>query len=393
MARYAEKTKSDLLQLLRMRDEWETPVVVLLVGITSDETPASTGDLRIFDTEDGLSIRLQMPWHPSRLVMNYRREILRSLCLELAYRGAGALPDNHIAQVPAWFTDGLNGVLDIQDGELPASLFQSLLAGSDPLDLDQLEATRAHLLPRTAQMVHRAKAAALVRAMLDFDDGRAKFMEFLVSFRDPESDGLALEDRIAEHFPEMVDDRAGIQKWWSIALARLSSAARIDQLTLNATASALDETISPAPQPEDVMESPTMLELVAEPGKPENREALQRISLGLTRISTNANPLFQPVIAEYHSLLALTLEGSAKPQVLASKAREAEALREGLSLLASEIEDYINWTQATQIGTASSEFDEYFRAADKILQSPRPKRDDPITNYLDSFELELNRPL
>jgi len=393
MARFAEKTKADLLQTFRIRDAWEAPIVIRLVDISSDKQAASSGDLSVLDTQEGLSIQLHMPWNSDRLVMNYRREILRALSLELAYRGTNQLAEGHVAQVPSWFTDGLNGVLDIQNGDLPASLFQSLLAGSDPLNLELLEKTRAHLLPATAQMVHRAKAAALVRALLDFEDGRARLLEFLTSFRDPGTAGLALEQRIAEFFPEMVSDRAGIQKWWSIALARLGSAARIDQMTLNATASAIEDVLAPAPGIGDLVEPVNILELVGEPAKPEHREAMQRIALELTRISTNANPLFQPVIAEYHSLLALALDSSTKPEVLAAKVREAEALREGLGELGSEIEDYINWTQATQIGTASGEFDEYFRAADKILQSPRPKRDDPVTLYIDSLESELNRPL
>ena len=51
-----------------------------------------------------------------------------------------------------------------------------------------------------------------------------------------------------------------------------------------------------------------------------------------------------------------------------------------------EVDDYLNWYEATQSKTMSGAFSQILEAAG----DPPPRRRDPISVYLDSVEIETN---
>jgi hypothetical protein len=50
----------------------------------------------------------------------------------------------------------------------------------------------------------------------------------------------------------------------------------------------------------------------------------------------------------------------------------------------AEIDDYINWFEATQMESQSGAFNDYLRAAHKS-QISAPRRRDPLSVYLDAL--------
>jgi hypothetical protein len=54
----------------------------------------------------------------------------------------------------------------------------------------------------------------------------------------------------------------------------------------------------------------------------------------------------------------------------------------------SDIDDYMNWFEATQMRHGSGVFAGYLRAADEP-QTPEPRRRDPLSIYLDGLEDQL----
>jgi hypothetical protein len=54
----------------------------------------------------------------------------------------------------------------------------------------------------------------------------------------------------------------------------------------------------------------------------------------------------------------------------------------------SDIADYLNWFEATQMGSRSNTFDNYLKTANEISEQDR-KQKSPIARYLDEFELEF----
>jgi hypothetical protein len=51
----------------------------------------------------------------------------------------------------------------------------------------------------------------------------------------------------------------------------------------------------------------------------------------------------------------------------------------------SEIDDYLNWFEATQMNSGSGNFTGYLKAVDQ-LQVPAPRRHDPLSVYVDALE-------
>lgn len=53
-----------------------------------------------------------------------------------------------------------------------------------------------------------------------------------------------------------------------------------------------------------------------------------------------------------------------------------------------EIDDYMNWFEATKSRRASGAFNDYMRAAELAAQRPQ-MRHDPISLYLDALETQF----
>jgi len=62
-----------------------------------------------------------------------------------------------------------------------------------------------------------------------------------------------------------------------------------------------------------------------------------------------------------------------------------KALRARLSDRMTEIDDYLNWFEATQLQTPSGAFADYLRAADD-QRNRQPHRNDALSVYLDALE-------
>jgi hypothetical protein len=54
-----------------------------------------------------------------------------------------------------------------------------------------------------------------------------------------------------------------------------------------------------------------------------------------------------------------------------------------------EIDDYLNWFEATKLPSPSGTFEDYMKAAESAAQ-PRQIKRDPISLYLDVLETEFN---
>jgi hypothetical protein len=62
-----------------------------------------------------------------------------------------------------------------------------------------------------------------------------------------------------------------------------------------------------------------------------------------------------------------------------------EATRQRLATRMSEIDDYMNWFEATQMSKGSGNFTGYLKAVDQS-QLPPPRRHDPLSIYVDALE-------
>jgi hypothetical protein len=103
----AEQTKTNLLGLMRQRDDWKTPVVVNLQSQQSNLPEVPPADLRFSQTGFGIKLQLDLTISKNVDVSLVERELLRAILLEMVYRNqphitAGAV----LVEPPDWLIEG-----------------------------------------------------------------------------------------------------------------------------------------------------------------------------------------------------------------------------------------------------------------------------------------------
>src|SRR5437868_13020922 len=82
----AEQTKTNLLTLLRQRDDWKTPVVINLQPQQANVPEIPPADLRFSQTVFGIKVQLDLTISKNIDVSLVERELLRAILLEMSYR-------------------------------------------------------------------------------------------------------------------------------------------------------------------------------------------------------------------------------------------------------------------------------------------------------------------
>src|SRR6059058_5455263 len=161
----AEQTKTDLLGLLRQRDDWKTPVVVNLQSQQSNLPELPPADLRFSQTGFGIKLQLDLTISKNVDVSLVERELLRAVLLEMIYRNqphitAGAM----LVEPPDWLIDG---ALVLSPERDRGPLIEAIADTEKPVSLDKFLRQRPALLDSTGRALYRAYAFALLQLLLD----------------------------------------------------------------------------------------------------------------------------------------------------------------------------------------------------------------------------------
>ena len=140
----AEQTKTNLLGLLRQRDDWKTPVVVNLQPQQANVPDIPPADLRFSQTGFGIKLQLDLTISKNVDVSLVERELLRATLLEMIYREqphitAGAV----LVEPPDWLIDG---VLALTPGRDRGPLIEAIGNTGKPLPLEKFLGQRPGLL-------------------------------------------------------------------------------------------------------------------------------------------------------------------------------------------------------------------------------------------------------
>jgi hypothetical protein len=96
-----------------------------------------------------------------------------------------------------------------------------------------------------------------------------------------------------------------------------------------------------------------------------------------------ANPVLRPVAREYQQIAALLTRG--KRRGIAKRLSHLDSTRKQLAARMSDIDDYMNWFEATQMKNGSGNFTDYLKAMDQSQISPS-KRHDRLSAYVDALD-------
>ena len=379
----AERTKRELLTLLGQRDDWATAIVINAQYPQANlpELPRLQVDLG--QTGFGLKLQLDLVIDPAVSRVEIRRELLRALFLEMIYRREPRLPPGTTyASPPAWLLDGIPSEKSDLPRERVAALLASFAASGNVWPLHKFLGQRVELLDATTRNLYRAYSFALVDLLSHGPDGRRRLTQYILDLPRAANDPM---EELRNHFQELFGTESA-EVTWQKQIARFSRNQPYQLLSSAETERRLDEilrlTISDREKQRryDLIQFPVFLKEKAA------SRALAGLANDLTALATRAHPIYASIIAEYVQVVSLIQRG--RTLSVPKRLEQLASTRKARSAQLRQIDDYLNWFEATSLVKPSGQFADYMKAADRAAQPERTKRD-PISIYLDAVEMQL----
>jgi len=229
----AEQTKTNLLSLLRQRDDWKTPVVVNLQPQRANVPEIPAADLRFSQTGFGIKLQLDLTISKNLDVSVVERELLRAILLEMIYRKQPHITAGVVlVEPPDWLIDG---ALALAPGRDRGPLIEAIANTEKPPPLEKFLRQRPGFLDSTGRTLYRAYAFALLQMLLDWKNGGAQLAKYIDHLSDSSNDPIA---DLKVQFPLLADDA---ERTWQLALNRLKTLQTFRLLTFAESEHRLDE--------------------------------------------------------------------------------------------------------------------------------------------------------
>ena len=373
----AERTKKNVLAVLRRRDDWKIPIVINLQPRAANLPELRQSEIQFNRTEAGMKLQLDLPISAQITAEGIERELERVILLEMMYRkAAGVGPGEEYVDPPVWLLDGLISLAPNRDR---TSMAANLAVPRRVPSLAEFLREQRDLLDSPARELHRAYSWALLQMLIDSPDGRVRLGNYIDKL------SFALNDTISDlhgAFPKLGD----LESAWQTKISELKDSAHASDLTFWQTDARLDEILN-SKFPAAAAGTTTSLsleELSRTKVTAPQRLMLQKFDQELIILVTHANPVLRPIVQDYQRIAEQV--GSRKNQTIIKRLAELKSLRARLSARMSEIDDYMNWFEAAKLETPSGLFEQGSTAPGEIGAA---KRKDALSVYLDAIELEF----
>ena len=378
----AERTKANLLGVLRQPDRWATPVLINLrvPQPTRPELPSAA--FRVSQTGFGLKLQLDLMLASELDTGAIERELARAVLVEMIYRAQPNVAAGSIlAQPPDWLVDGL---LAAAPGRDRRPLIDALASAGEPLSLPQFLEQRPALLDSPARTLYQAYSLALVQWLLSSDNGPAQLARYIADLTRAPNDALA---DLQAHFPSL---REGNDKLWQAAIAGARTSDGPGLLTFAESERRLSQLLADLVKPIEPGAPEFKLAELAQKKRlsPVEKARLVEFRQGVLSLVGNANPALRPIAEQYEQAAQLLVRG--KRRGVARRLAEVESTRAQLAGRMHDVDDYMNWFEATQAKAPSGVFVDYLRTATARNQS-EPRRRDPLSVYLDALEQQTGK--
>jgi hypothetical protein len=378
----AEQTKSNLLALLRQRDEWKTTVVINLQPQQANLPEIPPANLRVSQTGFGVKLQLDLTISQTLDASLIERRLLRAILFEMIYRDESDLAaGTTFVEPPEWLVEG---VLALTPGRERESLVEALSTTDKGKSLKEFLSQRFDLLDSAGRTLYRAYSLALVQLLLEEGGGRTRLGRYISNLSQASNDPVA---DLKARFPKLSEE---LEKKWRSAVARLGEHQTYQLLSFAESERCLDELLqiklSDGSRNRGQAKPANLSELSRRKLFPEEKAAVDHMSQALLLLIGTAHPVLRPVAREYQQVAALLARG--KRGGIAKRVSHLDSTRKELSVRMGDIDDYMNWFEATQMENQSGSFSDYFKAANQS-QVPAPRRRDPLSVYLDAVEDQI----
>ena len=315
---------------------------------------------------------------------------MRAVLLDYIYRERPPQAGETFVEAPWWFVSGAIEKFRQRDLGVESSFFERLIETNKIPAVADFLAGHGQDLGPSATAFDNACAHALFQLLLDQPDGKRRLAQLLRAWPEARGDSISA---LASAFPALGPDATSLQKWWTLNLARFSAANRYRGLSAEDTDRELQQLL----EFEVVVDKAgkkrrfavgAFKEFIRCPG---GKSAASLQQKKIIALSAKANALLRPVLVDYEQVFALLAKG--RTGSVAERIHNAEVYRTAVLQRKSEIADYLNWFEATQMKTRSGAFDSYLRAARAADKDPHLTTNGAaIAAYLDMLEDELAKP-
>lgn len=380
----AERAKSTLLALLQENDNWKTPIVVNAQYPQANLPEIPAAALKFSQTGFGPKLQLDLTIAADVNRPAIEREFLRVVLIEMIYRNRPNLPaGSYYIEPPDWLIDSVLAGASQDDPAAFGELLKRFVAAGQLMSLEEFLRQRPELLDSPSRSIHRAYSFALVTLLTDSPDGRRRLAKFIADLPEAPNDTPA---DLRLHFPVLGTSREGAERVWRASLIRLAALEGYEPLTVAETERRLDDLLRlQFPSASQSRKYWTLEEYSAFMRFSNRPAVLKQLSKDLMQLGTRANPIYRPMVREYQWIASVLARG--KTRGIAKRLARLKNSRGTLAARVREIDDYLNWFEATQSQTRSETFAEYLKAAEKPERASR--RRDPISVYLDALETQL----
>src|SRR5438477_418202 len=375
----AEHTKASLLALLQRRDQWVTATVINLQSRAPNLPEIPSAALRFSQTGSGLKLQLDLAISREINSAATERELLRAILLEMIYRNQTTIaPGDVYVESPSWLVEGLLALTPNRDR---ASLINALAVSERITPLDEFLRQRPELLDPAGRLLYRAYSLALLQLLIENGDGHARLGRYIDNLSFESNDPLR---DLEAAFPQLPGND---EKIWKSKIAEIKSSGHADLLTFSQTAEKLADLLrTKFPFADGRDKSVSLDDLYQKNPNATQRLALQKFTQELMLLAAHANPVLRSVVQDYQQLAAQLALG--KNRAVAARLPELKILRTKLSARITEVDDYLNWFEATQLKTQSGLFEDYLNTANAAVPSPAHRKD-AYSAYLDAMEAEF----
>jgi hypothetical protein len=376
----AERTKTNLLTRLQARDNWKTPIVINLQFPQANLPEAPSRALHFSQTGSGLKLQLDLMVAADINARELQRELLRAILLEMIYRNQpDVAPGTVYVRPPEWLLDGLLTAQPGQDRAQLAAAVAPLVASGKVMSLDEFLRQKSELLDASARSLYRAYALALLELLVDGTNGPKQLARYVDNRARASNDPLA---DLKANFPAFAGK--DIEKSWQSNVIKLSRSQKYELLTFAETERRLVELL--AIKTPGTSNSCRLQDFLSGKISLAEKTTLIRTAEDLLLLAASANPAMRPMVTEYQDIAQRVAAG--KRNGLGERLARLDARRARLVARMNDVDDYMNWFEATQAKTKSGAFADYLKAAAE-QHDAQPRRRDALSVYLDSFELQV----
>lgn len=370
----AEQVKANLLSILRQPDHWKTPIVIHLQFPQANVPEIPRSALYFSQTGAGLKLQLDLVIASDVNAPEIQRELLRAILLERIYRHRPDIaPGTVYVQPPEWLLDGLIAAAPGHNRAPLADAVAPQIGANQVVPLEEFLRRRPEQLDSPGRLLYRAYSLALVQVLVEGTNGGARLARYIDNLSSASNDPLA---DLRSQFPAFSSN--DVEKLWQSNVANLNTRQNYELLTFAETERRLAGSLRIQVAGKNIR----LEDFPAAKLSPPQKAALIILSENLALIGAAANPAMRPLVNEYQQIAQLLAAGKRKG--LEERLARLKTTRSKLVARMGNIDDYMNWFEATQSKTPSGVFAEYLKKAGDTR--PERRRRDAMSVYLDALE-------